>query len=119
MPIVRTQHMMSRSEAELVRELSRGIPFQEARKHTRLSWIDVFVRCFRGRRRVAGRSPPPDDPDFLFFLALADARWWTNCNLGPLLNQLVRPTALPRNVASRPTPPRRRSSSPLASPSTA
>jgi hypothetical protein len=119
MPIVRTQHAMSRAETKLVRELSRGIPFPAARQHAGLSWSKVLVRCLRGRRRVARTTAPPDDPHSLFFLALADARWWTHCNLGPLLNRLVRPIALPRDVPYPAATPRSGSGAVLASPSTA
>src|SRR4051794_5324908 len=91
MPIIRTRKVMSRTEKLLIRELDGGTPFRAARMLAGVSWWDVFLWCLRGCRRFSNRPCPPKDRNSVFLFALADARRRTGCNLGLIINRLVRP----------------------------
>jgi hypothetical protein len=92
MPLIHTTRVMRRPEALLVRELDRGAPFRAARRYAGVSWWTVLGECLRGRARteVAGARVARGS-DSAFLLALAETRRRTGCDLGPILNRLVRP----------------------------
>jgi hypothetical protein len=91
MPVIRTHCALSRTGTLLVRELSRGTPFKDARLYAGVSWWEVLLRCLHGRRRFRSGSPAQKHRDSVFLLALAGARRRSRCDLGPILNWLVRP----------------------------
>jgi hypothetical protein len=111
MPILRTQVMLSRRGALLIRELERGTAFQAARSQAGVSWWEPFDWCLRGRPWFGHGPFAATDAHSKFLLALAATRRQTGCDLGVILNRLVHPFEYfagsePPPVTGEPTRPK-------------
>lgn len=85
------RHIRRKTGIRLVAELGQGTPFRTVRKRTGVSWWEILIWCLRGRRRFHNSPFAPKDDHLVFLQALADTRHRTGCDLGPILNWIVRP----------------------------